>query len=648
MPRPVRAIAAAGASVLALLAAAPAHAGGPPPSFTSATYPVGAAPAGIASGDFNGDGRPDLAVANTGDGTVSQLLGGPAGVFSPGAVRAIAGATPGGPVAGDLNGDGRDDLVVPAGGTGGAGHYAVLLGGPAGLGPATDHADPGLLAIGSVALAQLTGSPALDLVAAGSGSSLSIAAGHGDGTFATPTSVPVPFSVPCTGGLGGLAAGPIDEDARDDVLAMCLTPVRARVMLGDGSGGLTPGAQVVSGLPALAQHSALGDLDGEPPVDLATDAGAGAFGALAQSPGTGLLAPLSGPPTASPMQLAAAGTLGGVAIGDVNGDGNGDVLLDQSGAAGELVTALGDGSGGFEPRGAAKLTAAASHPGGGLGAGGIVAADLDGDGRLDAAIVNTLSDDVSILRNGTSELPQAFTGAVTDVAATAATLTGSTNPGGQPTTTRFEYGPASGGHLTATPASAASSASAYETASAHIDGLAPATAYRFRVVAEDPAAGTRTVGRMRTFTTSEASPPPPPPLTDVPVAAQTQPSSAPGAFPAAPSVRDGTLRLRLRTVRVGSLTCDPPATGCDADVSLYARVGALASAAAGRPRLTRLSRRTVRVAQGRTALLAFPLGPRALRQLRGGHPLPVLVVVHVRGRADWISQRIVLRAAARS
>ncbi len=646
MPRPVSTIAAA-AGVLALLAPAPACAAGPPPSFSSATYPVGAAPAGIAAGDFNGDGRPDLAVANAGDGTISQLLGGPAGAFSPGAVRPIVGATPGGPVAGDLNGDGRDDLVVPAGGSGGAGRYAVLLGGPDGLGPAADHTIPSMLAVGSVALAHMTGSPALDLVAAGSGSSLGIAAGAGDGTFATATTVLVPFSATCTGGLGGLSAGPIDEDSRDDVLVMCLTPVRARVMLGDGAGGLTAGAQIVSGLPALAQHSALGDLDGAAPVDLATDAGAGAFGALTQSPRTGLFAPVSGPPTASPIQLAAAGTLGGVAVGDVNGDGNGDVLLDQSGAAGELVTALGDGTGAFGPRGAAGLTAAASHAGGGLGAGGVAAADFDGDGRLDAAIVNTLSGDVSVMRNDTAVLPQAFTATATDIGAAGATLTGSTNPGGQPTTTRFEYGLAGGGDLTATPPSPPSSGIAYETASARVGGLKPATTYRFRIVAEDPAAGTRTAGRFATFTTSGEPPPPPPPLTDVPVAPQARPTSPPGPFPATPAVRDGTLRLRLRTVRVGSLTCDPPATSCDAEVSLYARVGALASAASGRPRLTRLSRRTVRVARGRSVLLTFPLGPRALRQLRSGRPLPVLVVVHVRGRRDWITQRIVLRGARR-
>src|SRR5262249_37871259 len=40
-----------------------------------ATTPVtGANPSGITAGDFNGDGRPDLAVTNTGDGTVTVLL----------------------------------------------------------------------------------------------------------------------------------------------------------------------------------------------------------------------------------------------------------------------------------------------------------------------------------------------------------------------------------------------------------------------------------------------------------------------------------------------------------------------------------------------------------------------------------------------
>src|SRR6185503_10890311 len=59
--------------------------------------------------DFNGDGKQDLATANTGDGTVSVLLGTGGGGFGPRTDYA-SGAGTACVAAGDLNGDTRLDL----------------------------------------------------------------------------------------------------------------------------------------------------------------------------------------------------------------------------------------------------------------------------------------------------------------------------------------------------------------------------------------------------------------------------------------------------------------------------------------------------------------------------------------------------------
>ena len=65
----------------------------------------------MAIGDLNGDGHPDLAVANIGSSTVSVLLGIGGGGFS---LRAEfpAGSNPNSVAIGDLNGDGHPDLAV--------------------------------------------------------------------------------------------------------------------------------------------------------------------------------------------------------------------------------------------------------------------------------------------------------------------------------------------------------------------------------------------------------------------------------------------------------------------------------------------------------------------------------------------------------
>ncbi len=73
--------------------------------------PVGGWALSIVSGDFNGDGRTDLAVANGSSDTISVLLGNGDGTFLP-QVTYTTGGQPWSIVAGDFSGDGRIDLAV--------------------------------------------------------------------------------------------------------------------------------------------------------------------------------------------------------------------------------------------------------------------------------------------------------------------------------------------------------------------------------------------------------------------------------------------------------------------------------------------------------------------------------------------------------
>ncbi|NCR02364.1 MAG: VCBS repeat-containing protein, partial [Microcystis aeruginosa L211-101] len=105
-------------------------------SFGPATnFTVGNSPASVTVGDFNGDGKSDLAVANNSSNNVSVLLGTGTGSFGP-ATNFTVGSGPFSVTVGDFNGDGKSDLAVANLLTN---NVSVLLGtGTGSFGPATN------------------------------------------------------------------------------------------------------------------------------------------------------------------------------------------------------------------------------------------------------------------------------------------------------------------------------------------------------------------------------------------------------------------------------------------------------------------------------------------------------------------------------
>jgi len=177
-------------------------------NFTLASTPsVGLEPTSVAVGDFNGDGKLDLAVANAGDNTVSVLLGDGTGNFTLASSPAV-GSGPYSVAVGDFNGDGKLDLAVA---NWDSNTVSILLGdGTGNFSLASSPATGSLPAY--VAVGDFNGDGKLDLAVANYwGNTVSILLGDGEGNF-TLVSSPAVGDEPRS-----LAVGDFNGDGKLDL-----------------------------------------------------------------------------------------------------------------------------------------------------------------------------------------------------------------------------------------------------------------------------------------------------------------------------------------------------------------------------------------------------------------------------------------------
>ncbi len=338
---------------------------------TQAENPV-SSPNSIAAGDFNGDGRLDLAVTDENTNEVSILLGNGDGTFQP-AVQYAVGQTPEGIVAGDFNGDGRLDLAVA---NSNSGSVSVLLGnGDGTFQPAQDYKDG--FGPWSIVAGHFTGDGPLDLAVTNPfDGTVSVLLGNADGTFQPQVTYAVGFeSFAITAGdfTGGGHIGLAVANYVDNTVS---------VLLGNGDGTFQPQVTYPVGENPIAIVA--GDFTGDGRSDLAvansTYFAPGSVSILLNN-GDGtfqpqITYPLGGEPTA-------------IVVGDFAGDGHLDLAVaDSNFPAGEVSVLLGNGDGTFQP----AVTYASAFD-----ILAMVVGDFNGDGRSDLADPNYFSNDISVL-----------------------------------------------------------------------------------------------------------------------------------------------------------------------------------------------------------------------------------------------------------
>ncbi len=361
-------------------------------------------PVAVAAGDLNGDGRRDVIVANAGDNTLSLFLQDDKGTLVKAGEPVTGLSQPSAIAIGDLNGDKLNDIVVTNAGLHTAWVFLQVVD------PKTlEHsllpvATPALITDlnghpVSVALGDLEGDGRLDLVVANqnSGTLRIFFQEKFDDPGAAVTIRAGPGSRPVS-----VAIEDVDGDSFGDLVVADERMDTVNVFLNDGSGGFPDShphmtfasGKAGPGLPLPKPTAlALGDLNGDGRPDLVVaNEGNGEIGIFLRNSAGDLLA-------GSERQLKTGPRPSAVAVGDVNSDGQNDVVVvnQHSNSAGVYFQDPLGRQGGENLQDKPNLTlTTVSHP------VQVALGDLDGDGRNDLVVTSGISSALSIFHHKSS------------------------------------------------------------------------------------------------------------------------------------------------------------------------------------------------------------------------------------------------------
>ncbi len=367
-------------------------------------YPAGDNPHSIALGDFNGDGFPDIVVANEGfffhdqfqpGTTVTVLLSNGDGTF--GAPQTFdTGIIPESVAVGDFTGDGRISIVTADNGFDTVpGDVGFLRGNGNGTfqEPVFLNVAPGAAAARSVAVADLTGTGKLGIVAAieGPANGVSVILGNGNGTFRNGVTYP---HAAVTDPLAlHVSLGDFNGDGRPDIAITSFlgTDPGLDVLVNNGDGTFQPPTEILGG--DSIGVMTVGDFTGDGSSDLAFASSLGGVAILLRQPG-GLLK--------APTNLSTGAGTSSLQTADLRLAGIADLIVAnaQTNSVGVL---LGNGDGSFQPQ---ATYAVGNNP------EEVIAADLLGNGIPDLVTANQDGQSLSVLLgrgDGTFQAAQTVT-----------------------------------------------------------------------------------------------------------------------------------------------------------------------------------------------------------------------------------------------